>query len=173
MAYNYTDKTGLLYVLTKLKDKLFLKVDKVEGKGLSTNDYSDEEKAKVAEIENKAPLVNPTFTGIPQAPTPSTGSNDKQIANTEFVTSAIATAIGGVSGIRFEIVEELPATGEQGVFYLIDNSSGTGNSYDEYIWINNSWEKIGTTNVDLSSYVKTTDMVPITTAEIDAMFSDW
>lgn len=29
------------------------KVDKVEGKGLSTNDYSDEEKAKVAQIEGK------------------------------------------------------------------------------------------------------------------------
>jgi len=36
---------------------LGLKVDKVTGKGLSTNDYSNTEKAKVAEVDNKTDLT--------------------------------------------------------------------------------------------------------------------
>ena len=35
------------------------KVDKVEGKGLSTNDYTDEDKAEVAKIAEKADISNP------------------------------------------------------------------------------------------------------------------
>ena len=35
------------------------KVDKVEGKGLSTNDYTNEDKAEIAKIANKADINNP------------------------------------------------------------------------------------------------------------------
>ena len=37
-----------------LEDKINDKVDKVEGKQLSTNDYTTEEKNKVSKIDNKA-----------------------------------------------------------------------------------------------------------------------
>ena len=49
--------------------------------------------------------------------------------------------------------------GEKGKIYLIPNE-GTENQnvYDEYVWTNNTWEKIGTTKVDLSEYAKTTDL---------------
>ena len=43
--------------------------------------------------------------------------------------------------------------------------------YDEYIWVNDSYEKIGTTAMDLSGYMLSSDLVPITNEEIDAMFS--
>jgi hypothetical protein len=39
-----------------------------------------------------APLVSPLFTGVPQAPTATAGTNTIQIATTAFVTSAVATA---------------------------------------------------------------------------------
>jgi len=51
MASNYLDKTGLALVWTKVKLLLADKVDKVDGKGLSSNDYTAEEKAKLANIE--------------------------------------------------------------------------------------------------------------------------
>lgn len=38
----------------------------------------------------KAPLASPTFTGNPTAPTASPGDNDTTIANTAFVTAAVA-----------------------------------------------------------------------------------
>ena len=50
MAYNYLDKTGLALVWEKVKNALLGKVDKVDGKGLSTNDYTSEEKTKLSGI---------------------------------------------------------------------------------------------------------------------------
>ncbi len=44
---NFVTKDNLLYVWQKIKLKLSGKVDKVEGKGLSTNDLTDELKAKI------------------------------------------------------------------------------------------------------------------------------
>lgn len=41
---NYLDKTGTLYVVGKLKELIAGKVDKADGKGLSTNDYTTDEK---------------------------------------------------------------------------------------------------------------------------------
>ena len=40
----WLDYDGLLYFWQKIKEKLANKVDKVEGKGLSTNDFTTEEK---------------------------------------------------------------------------------------------------------------------------------
>lgn len=47
---SYLDKIGLEYFWGKIKSKLSTKVDKVDGKGLSTNDYTTEEKNKLAGI---------------------------------------------------------------------------------------------------------------------------
>jgi hypothetical protein len=40
---------------------------------------------------NVAPLASPTFTGVPAAPTATTGTNTTQLATTAFVQSAIGT----------------------------------------------------------------------------------
>lgn len=58
----YLDENGLLYFWGKLKTLLGAKVDKVSGKGLSTNDYTTEEKTKLAAIEAGAQAN--TVTGI-------------------------------------------------------------------------------------------------------------
>lgn len=48
----YLDENGLLYVIQKVKTWLSGKVDKVDGKGLSTNDYTTTEKNKLAGLKN-------------------------------------------------------------------------------------------------------------------------
>lgn len=50
MAKKYLDQNGLLYLWQQLKAKLAGKVDVVEGKGLSTNDYTNEDKEKLGGI---------------------------------------------------------------------------------------------------------------------------
>lgn len=55
-AYNIpTSKAVSQYVQNSVSNK----VDKVEGKGLSTNDYTNEDKAEVAKIASKANINNP------------------------------------------------------------------------------------------------------------------
>lgn len=48
----YLDENGLLYVIQKVKGWLNGKVDKSDGKGLSTNDYTTAEKTKLAGLSN-------------------------------------------------------------------------------------------------------------------------
>lgn len=54
MAYNFLDKTGLALVWEKIKTIAAGKVDKVDGKGLSTNDYTSDEKTKLANVASGA-----------------------------------------------------------------------------------------------------------------------
>lgn len=88
------------------------------------------------------------------------------------ITKAINDAIGEINQISFKVFENfdlLPETGAVGVFYLVPNSGNINNNYDEYIWnTENGYELIGQiqSEIDLSGYVKTTDIVPLTNNEI-------
>lgn len=236
MANSFLDKTGLGLVWAQIKLLLAGKVDKVDGKGLSSNDYTADEKAKLANIQAGAEVnVNadwdavtgdsailnkptiPTATSdltndsgfitaqdVPEAVTvddalddastnpvansvitnqlntlsASIPTNNNQLTNgagyqtASDVNSLIATAVGDLEGVDFEIVDTLPATGDKAKIYLVPlETSGTDNIYDEYIWIASSstYEKIGTTDVDLSDYYNTTNLVPITSTEINTI----
>lgn len=57
-------------------------------------------------------------------------------------------------------LNDLPATGSNGVFYLVPNSSGESkNSYDEYFWNGTSYEKFGTKEIDISNLVTLDDVL--------------
>lgn len=101
--------------------------------------------------------------------TPTAGDNSTKVATTAFVTTAVANAIAGIQGISYEVVQTLPATGEAGVIYLVSNSGSAPNIYDEYIWTGTAFEKIGTTDVDLSGYQPL--MTAITNEQINALFA--
>lgn len=137
----------------------------------STSTNPVQNKAINTALGNKAPIASPTFTGTPKAPTAAAGTNTEQIATTEFVTSAVSTAIAGVTQIKYEVVSTLPATGAAGTIYLVAHSHGTSDAYDEYIYVNSKWEKIGNTDIDLSGYWAKTDLTAITTGDIDALFA--
>lgn len=84
------------------------------------------------------------------------------VGNSEYYSTMNAAtkqyiddAIGGITQIDYQVVQELPATGVKGTIYLIAHSHGTSDVYDEYMWINNQYEKIGNTDVDLSGYIPT------------------
>lgn len=83
MAYNFLDKTGLALVWEKIKTIAAGKVDKVDGKGLSTNDYTSEEKTKLANVATGA-QVN-VLEGIQKNGTTITPVN--KIANITVPTS--------------------------------------------------------------------------------------
>lgn len=62
------------------------------------------------------------------------------------------------TALSYKVVASLPDTGEANVIYLVPRTEpGDQNVYDEYMWENNAWEKIGNTEVDLTGYIKTGD----------------
>lgn len=87
-------------------------------------------------------------------------TNNNQLTNgagyqtSSQVQTAIDNALADITGIDFEIVQTLPSTGTKGVIYLVPNSGSGQNIYDEYIYVNNAFEKIGTTEVDLTNYIQ-------------------
>lgn len=99
-------------------------------------------------------------------------SSTNPISNS-VVKDYIDDAISSVTGIDFQKVDTLPATGSKGIIYLVPNSGSSPNSYDEYIWVTvsgtSTWEKIGTTDIDLSGYQLSSELIPLTVAEIDAI----
>ena len=126
------------------------------------------------DISGKANIASPTFTGTPKAPTANAGTNTTQIATTEFVSTAITNALSGLTGITFEFVQTLPATGNDGTFYFVPDASGSGtNNFIEYVWNSNAnkFEEIGRPSVDLSGYMKSADYPLITEAEIDEIIA--
>lgn len=75
--------------------------------------------------------------------------------------SEINTKLDSLVGFSAVMVEELPKEGKDGIIYLILSEEGEDkNIYDEYIWFNNDFEKIGDTNVgvDMSAYALASDV---------------
>ena len=91
---NTADLNKPVSTLTQLA--LDSKVDKVVGKNLSTEDFTTAEKNKLASLGGSldlslfAPLLSPSLSGIPTAPTASSNTNTTQIATTAFVNTTVA-----------------------------------------------------------------------------------
>ena len=74
--------------------------------------------------------------------------------------SAIATAIAAVDHLSREIVETLPENANENVIYMVRREDGAGQDvYNEYMYINGTWEIIGDTSVDLTGYAKKEDIL--------------
>ena len=93
-------------------------------------------------------------------------SNNKVVSK-DTVNSLISSAVGKITSFEYKIVDSLPAVsdGKKGVIYLIAHSGSTNqNSYDEYIFLPADgstaarYEKIGTTDIDLTPYAKKTEI---------------
>lgn len=85
------------------------------------------------------------------------------------VNGAIATAVAEAAHITIQIVDTLPASGKANVIYLVPNGGSGQNSKDEFMWIAGKWEKIGSTDVDLSGYWAKSDLTAMTAAELQAI----
>ena len=69
--------------------------------------------------------------------------------------SAIATAVANADHLKREIVEELPDPGEadENTIYMVGTGEGSEDStYEEYMLVNGAFEKIGSSEVDLTNY---------------------
>lgn len=176
-------------------------VQKVSGKQLSTEDFTSALLTKLNGISDSADAVEwnqiaaSTGTKIAEitingtkidvyVPASAVITVDTAMSNTsenavqnKVIKGYVDSAIASVTSIEFRVVQTLPQEGENGVIYLVPNGGSGTNVKDEYVWIPGtggnpgSWEKIGTTDVDLSGYVQTSDLVEVSTSDIDTMFN--
>lgn len=153
------------FVIQSVQDRINNnKVDKENGKGLSTNDYTAAEKTKLKGIEDGAnKYVHPTYgaktSGLYKITVDSTG----HVSATDEVTKDDIIALGinaddvlvsakeytdeqiaAYEPYSIEVVDDLPTSGEGRTFYLVPNSANTG--YTKYWWItdkegNQKWDE--------------------------------
>ena len=180
---NRLDANGLLYLLSKL---LLMFVRSEPGKGLSTNDLTNELKAMILG------QFDGTWASLSGKPTAvSAWSNDANYQTAVQVSSAISIALAA-SGFQtaaqvealieaalatidtgiFLVVETLPAanTANPNKIYLAPAAGGSGsNVMEEWIAVGGAWERLGSVDVSLTGYFNESNLVPITNAEIDTM----
>ena len=75
--------------------------------------------------------------------------------------SAIAAAVAAAPHLKRSIVEDLPEVGsaDANTIYMVGAGAGSEDSaYEEYMLINGAFERIGTSDVDLTDYAKKTDV---------------
>ena len=87
-----------------------------------------------------------------------------------YTKNEVNSLIGAISTINILVVQTLPVQDiSTTTIYLVPKStSKTNDVYDEYIYVSNSWEKIGTTEIDLSGYQEKID----STHKLDADLVD-
>ena len=169
----FLDYTGLEYIIGKFKD---LFVQKETGKGLSTNDFTNAQKTKLVGIEDNAQVnvlekVSRNGTVLPitnKGVNISVPTKVSELTNDENykTQSEILDLINTHGKMKYEVVTNLPSTGNDSTIYLVPSDTG----HAEYIWVNNAFEKLGdTSQVDLTGYLKESDLVAITNAEIDSL----
>lgn len=88
---------------------------------------------------------------VAQVSTPEVDLTD--YASKSYVETAIRGAETGL--LKRSVVQSLPQSEiDDNTIYMVPNAGGaSGNSYDEYLYINNTWEHIGSTEVDLTDYI--------------------
>ena len=78
--------------------------------------------------------------------------NEVYTKEESYSKSEVDNKIASIVTTTFEVVDQLPEQGESNVIYLVPSEQAADNEYEEYIWVNNKWELIGTTRVDLTPY---------------------
>lgn len=80
---------------------------------------------------------------------------DQLVAGDNIVISGNVISATG-AGFDIVVVQELPATGQKGIIYLLAKDGAAPDVYDEYVWIETTqtFELIGSTKVDLTDYAK-------------------
>ena len=70
-----------------------------------------------------------------------------------YLTSA--DIAGFIGSVKLEVVQELPTTNiKNNIIYVMRNTDTEGNDlYTEYIYVNGSWEVLGSRRLDLSGYL--------------------
>lgn len=68
-----------------------------------------------------------------------------------YTKGQVDSLVSSLKKATITVVPTLPATGEEGIIYLV----GTSAPYEQYVWEGSAWIDLGSTEIDLSNYVNT------------------
>lgn len=162
------------------------KVDKVAGKGLSTEDYTSAEKTKLGGIAEGAQVnvvtnASSTGSGAAQTMTVSKGSTNyttytKAALDSSLGAKADASSVYTKTEIDQKLTGAMNYKGTKATTSALPSSgNATGDVWhvtadgSEWAWNGSAWEELGTA-IDLSGYVEESEIGLATTEDIDDLF---
>jgi len=97
------------------------------------------------------------------------GSNHEWVSLSSMGASSGDSTGGGLSiyiCAQNEVSNGLPniQDPDETTIYLVASGNDSGNLYEEYIYVDNAWEKFGAASIDLSNYIQKTDIATQSTA---------
>ncbi|MCM1269948.1 MAG: hypothetical protein NC247_04890 [Ruminococcus flavefaciens] len=185
MANNFLDYEGLKHYNSKLQEQLTEKIDKVDGKSLSTNDFTDADKAKLDSIKADASKVAVTVKQksgteiatitidgaasklyvptISEATSSASGlmtADDKAKLDgfNDADTYALKSDITSMYKYKGSVANEAALPESDNTVGDVYNTEDTGMNYG---WTGTNWDSLGAVF----------SVTNITNAEIDAMFA--
>lgn len=127
-------------------------VTKSPGMGLSESNFTEEEKGKLSTVEmsaqaNKIEKIN--LAGKELFPI------DKVVNIDAYTKKEINDLIKKIPNFKIEVVTALPTSNiDNSTIYLVRGTGSGENMYDEYLYVNNTWERLGgqSQSLDLTNY---------------------
>ena len=85
-----------------------------------------------------------------------------------FTKEEVNDLISAISTLDLQVVQTLPTQDiSTTTIYLVPKTTAeTNDVYDEYIYVSNNWEHIGSTEADLTNYVQKTDYATTSTGGV-------
>lgn len=68
-----------------------------------------------------------------------------------YTKGQVDNLLSNLKKATITVVDTLPATGSEGIIYLV----GASAPYEQYVWEGSAWIDLGSTEIDLSNYVNT------------------
>lgn len=136
-------------------------VAKAEADAIATaKGYTDTEVAKKANLEHTHEMSDITGLDTALAGKANSATTLEGYGITDAYTSSqtdtkIATAVAAAPHLKRTIVEQLPEVEEadENTIYMVGTGAGSEDSaYEEYMLINGAFERIGSSDVDLTNY---------------------
>lgn len=128
--------------ITNVDNRVIALGEELQDQELTLN-HLDDVKADRTEIPDVSEFVKKTVNDL----------TNYYLKSETYTQSEVNQLIGAIKSVSFKLVPELPSTGETNIIYLVPSSKSTvGNIYDEYIYVSDKFELVGSTAMDLSDY---------------------
>lgn len=187
MSKKFLDSDGLLYVWSKIKTALSGKVDAVQGKQLSTNDYTDADKQKLQSIDvgdftlvpatantlggiivgNNLSISNDGVLSANSAEYPEASSSESGLMSSTDKAKLDAFSSASSYALKSDISSAYIYKGSVAAITNLPSNAANGDVYNveadgmNYAWTGTAWDPLG------GSFA----VESVTNAEIDAIFA--
>jgi len=127
--------------------------------GTTTKMYAPTQPTKLSDLTNDEGFITNTVNNLA----------NYYLKSETYTQAEVNSLIGAITTLNILVVQTLPTQDiSTTTIYLVPKqTAGTQDVYDEFLYVNNAWEHIGTTEIDLSNYYTKTQVDTLLADKVD------